>query len=139
MLKWLLRGFGVAIAPAIVPTFMPASWMAWCHEAVGLGEMPEGPVFIYMARCLSAFYAILGGLLLLTSLDVRRNAPVIRYIGGVCMISAVLVTILDAMLGLPWWWTVFEAPPLLPVGLAMILLSRKVGGESAAATADGAD
>ena len=135
MLKWLLRGFGAATVTAIVPTFMPASWMAWCHEAVGLGGMPDGPVFVYLARSLSSFYAIFGGLLLAVSVDVRRNAMVIRYLGGVCIVAAVLVTLLDALLGLPWWWTAFEAPPLLPTGLAMILLSRKVGDGAEPATA----
>ena len=109
MLKWLLRGFGVVTCFGIVAVFMPTAWMARCHEAAGLGTMPDGPVFIYLARSLSGFYAILGGLLLTISFDVRRNAAVIRYLGGVCIVAAVLVTALDAMLGLPWWWTAFEA------------------------------
>ena len=125
-LKLLLRVFGAATGLAIVAVFMPTVWMDACHRAILDKPLPDGPVVVYLARSLSGFYAIFGGLLILTSVDVRRYAAVINYLAAVCIVASVAVTALDAMLALPWWWTALEAPPLLPAGLLMIVLLRKV-------------
>ena len=37
--------------------------MAACHEAMGLGPFPDAPIVEYLARSVSAYYAMLGGLL----------------------------------------------------------------------------
>src|SRR5262249_6130926 len=60
----LLRIVGVPALFALVAVFMPSSWMAATHRWLGLGEMPTGPVVEYLARSLSAFYAINGRSLL---------------------------------------------------------------------------
>ncbi len=125
-LKLLLRGLGVATGLGILAMIMPTSWIDACYRRVVAEPKEIGPVFLYMARSLSAFYALFGGLLILASFDVRRYAAVIHYLACVCIFASVAVTALDAALGLPWWWTVFEAPPLLPAGILMILLLRTV-------------
>jgi hypothetical protein len=40
----LLRTLGVGSLLALVPVFMPFSWMAATHRWLGLGEVPAGPV-----------------------------------------------------------------------------------------------
>ena len=60
----LLRILGVLALFAVVAVFMPMSWMVATHRWLGLGEMPTGPVVEYLARSLSAFYAIMGALCL---------------------------------------------------------------------------
>ena len=45
---------------ALVPVFMPFSWMVATHRWLGLGEMPTAPVVEYLARSISAFYAFFG-------------------------------------------------------------------------------
>jgi len=54
---------GIGSLFALVPVFMPVSWMAGTHRWLGLGEMPTGPIVEYLARSLSAFYALVGALL----------------------------------------------------------------------------
>jgi len=124
-LKLLLRALGAATGLAIVAVFMPTAWMDACHRAAFGEPLPSGPIVFYLARSLSGFYAIFGGLVILTSFDVRRHAATIRYVAVVCIVASVVVTALDVMLALPWWWTALEAPPLLPAGVAMIVLLRK--------------
>ena len=60
----LLRFVGVGSLFALVAVFMPVPWMAATHRWLGLGEMPTGPVVEYLARSLSAFYALVGALCL---------------------------------------------------------------------------
>ena len=60
VLVLLLRIVGVGALFALVAVFMPVSWMAATHRWLGLGEMPTGPIVEYLARSLSAFYAIMG-------------------------------------------------------------------------------
>ena len=65
----LLRFVGVGALFALVAVFMPFSWMAATHRWLGLGEMPTGPVVEYLARSLSAFYAVMGALCLVVAAD----------------------------------------------------------------------
>src|SRR5215471_12255409 len=64
VLVLLLRIVGVPALFALVAVFMPVSWMAATHRWLGLGEMPTGPVVEYLARSLSAFYAVTSALCL---------------------------------------------------------------------------
>ena len=58
---------------ALVPVVMPWSWMAATHRWLGLGEMPTTPVVEYLARSLSAFYALVGALCLAMASDLRHK------------------------------------------------------------------
>ncbi|HIJ52681.1 MAG TPA: hypothetical protein HPP66_05945 [Planctomycetes bacterium] len=78
-LKLLLRVVGITSLPAIVAVFMPYSWLV---RSVELAE-PGTPVLVlvsYLARLLSAFYVLLGGMMVVFSTDVRRYAGAIRLV-----------------------------------------------------------
>ncbi len=127
-LKLLLRAVGLAMATAIVPTMMPLSWMAAVHAWAGLGEMPRTPVFEYLARSLSAFYAVLGGLLVVVSFDVRRHAVVIAYLGVVALAGGFAATAMELLAGMPLWWLIVEGPSLVPLGAALLVLNARARG-----------
>jgi hypothetical protein len=59
-----LRCLGVGSLFALVAVVMPFSWMVAAHRWLGLGEMPSCPVVEYLARSVSAFYALFGALCL---------------------------------------------------------------------------
>jgi hypothetical protein len=59
---------------ALVPVVMPWSWMAATHRWLGLGETPSGRMVEYLARSLSAFYALVGALCL-----VRKIGEAIEF------------------------------------------------------------
>ena len=77
----LLRIVGVGALFALVAVFMPVSWMAATHRCLGLGEMPTGPVVEYLARSVSAFYALMGALCLVLTTDLERYRPLVRFLG----------------------------------------------------------
>lgn len=122
----LMRIMGVGGLLAIPAIFLPHTWMNSIHEFVGLGSMPDAPIVSYLARSLSAFYAMVGAITIYISLDIRRYRSLVR-------LGAVIVTILsfvlfgiDLISGLPLSWTLSEGPSILLVGLVVLACQRHI-------------
>jgi hypothetical protein len=109
---------------ALVPVFMPFSWMVDTHRWLGLGEMPTGPIVEYLARSLSAFYALVGALCLVMASDLDRYRPLVRFFGVCLALLGIVFTGVDLAAGMPWWWTVIEGPGAVPVGGLVYYLAR---------------
>jgi hypothetical protein len=121
----LLRAVAILSALAVVPIFMPHAWMDAIHRRFGLGELPELPVICYLTRSVSALYAFHAGLLWLVSLDLRRHAAVITYVGAAFVCFGVLILGIDLMAKLPWYWIVGEGPIIVLIGAAMLALQSR--------------
>jgi hypothetical protein len=78
-LKLLLLIVGVVSLPAIIAVFMPHSWLVRGVELAEPGT-EVGVLVSYLARLLSAFYMLLGVMLVVFSTDVRRYAGPIRLV-----------------------------------------------------------
>ncbi len=127
LLRILLQLAGVCMLPAWLAVVMPTAWMDWTHRWLGLGELPEGPIVEYLARSLSLFYGVHGGLLLLAARDVRRYLPVIVYLSVLGVVSGVVFLAVDLYAGMPARWTWGEGPIVIASGLVMLYLARSVG------------
>src|SRR5437773_5869941 len=92
---------GIGSLFALVPVVMPVSWMAATHRWLGLGEMPTAPVVEYLARSLSAFYAVMGALCLVMAADLERYRPLVRFLGVVFALMSVAVLGVDLAAGMP--------------------------------------
>ena len=126
LLTALLRLTGVAMLGGLVFVFCPFAWMQRIHAGIGLGELEYTPLMSYLTRTLSAMYAVVGAVLLFISLDIRRYLPLIRLLGIIALAGGVGVTVLDAMLRLPAFWTLLEGPLTIGLGVALLVLSGKV-------------
>ena len=122
----LLRFVGVTALFALIAVFMPISWMAATHRWLGLGEMPAGPVVEYLARSVSAFYALLGALWLVVAADLERYRPLAQLLGVALALMSLLLLGVDLATGLPWWWTASEGPGGIVLGALMFVLARPV-------------
>jgi hypothetical protein len=120
----LLRILGVTALFALVAVFMPVSWMAATHRRLGLGEMPTAPVVEYLARSLSAFYAVGGALCLVVAADLERYRPLVRFLGVTFALMSVVLLGVDLAAGMPWWWSASEGPAGIGVGALMFFLAR---------------
>ncbi len=120
---------------AVFAIFLPTAWMAAIHRWLGLGEFPDAAIAQYLARSVSAFYAMFGGLTILASLDVRRFGPVITYLAVVFMAFGVVITGVDTLAKMPTYWTLFEGPPTFGIGLVILLLNRRVRRDTDTAAA----
>jgi hypothetical protein len=127
----LLRIVGVTALFALVAVFMPVSWMAATHRWLGLGEMPTAPVVEYLARSLSAFYAVTGALCLALATDPERYRPLVRFLGVAFALMSVVVLGVDLAVGMPWWWSASEGPGGLGFGALLLFLAlptHRAGG-----------
>jgi hypothetical protein len=120
----LLRFVGGTALFALVAVFMPWSWMAATHRWLGLGEMPAGPVVEYLARSLSAFYAIMGALCLVVAADLERYRPLVRFLGVAFVLMSGVLLGVDLMAGMPWWWSASEGPGGVVFGVLLFVLAR---------------
>ena len=112
----LLRVGGCAMLLATLAIGLPTRWMASIHQWLGLGTFPASPIVEYLTRSISALYAIHGGLLLLVSSDIRRFAPVVRYLGVTTSLFGISLLAIDVYAGLPVSWVLFEGPPIILMG-----------------------
>lgn len=105
-----LRVAGAVSGSAALCAVMPLRAMDAAHRALGMGPLPGGPVVEYLARSTSAFYALLGGLLWVFSLDLPRYRPLVRLTGYASIAMGILLLWTDVKTGLPWFWQVAEGP-----------------------------
>jgi hypothetical protein len=123
VLMLLLRIVGVGALFALVAVFMPVSWMAATHRWLGLGEMPTAPVVEYLARSLSAFYALVGALCLVVAADLECYRPLVRFLGVALALMSLVLLGVDLAAGMPWWWSASEGPGGVVVGALMLVLA----------------
>jgi hypothetical protein len=125
-LKWILRVMGSSSLFALIFVAAPESWMESIYVWAGLGTLPQDPVFGYLARSTSAFYAMAGGLFWVLSFDPARHRPVLIYLGAAIVLLGVTLLAVDWTEGLPLLWTVWEGPFVVVFGIVLLSLSRRL-------------
>ena len=129
----LLRFVGVTALFALVAVFMPMTWMAATHRWLGLGEMPTGSVVEYLARSVSAFYALFGALCLVVVSDLERYRPLVRFLGLAFALMSVVILAVDLAAGTPWWWMALDGPGGIVFGALMFFLARPASAKGGSA------
>lgn len=125
ILTWSLRVLGVVAALAIVAVAMPTSWMVAGAEWSGVAPFPDTVLGQYLARTLSALYALFGVLVLYIARDVRGNLDLIRFVGWLTIALGLLLTTIDFGVGMPPSWSWGEGPPTIVIGGAIVWLARR--------------
>ena len=120
-----LRILGSVTGLALLAVVMPRHCMATTHEWLKVGKFPDGPIVEYLARSLSAFYAMHGGLFWLISTDVRRFSLILAYVAWTAIIFGAALLAIDSLAGLPLPWTIMEGPGVVVLGLALLFLKTK--------------
>lgn len=114
---WVLRLVGLSGMLAAGAVVMPFSWMMEIHAYLGLGVMPGEPIVEYLARSLSALYAILGFILWHVSFRLDGYLGLVRLLGIVFVVFGLVISWIDVKAGLPLAWTLMEGPPTVLGGL----------------------
>jgi hypothetical protein len=117
--------------PAVVAVFMPHSWLV---RGVELAE-PGTAVRVlvpYLARLLSAYYFLQGGLLLIFATDVRRYAGPICWV-MICWLGAVSAFLIYGVAalvrgGFGWfiWFVAGDVAFGLVIAVAVLLLQLNI-------------
>ncbi len=126
----ILRVIGVCGLFAIPAIFLPYSWMNAIHEYMGLGELPDAPIVSYLARSLSAFYAIVSTIILFISFNIRHYRSFVKLWAIIVIVTGFVLLGIDIAAGMPTSWTMGEGPPTIVVGLVVLWLQRKITVES---------
>lgn len=125
LLKWLLRIVGGVELCAIPFIVIPVPVMDAVHDRVlGLGPLPQAPVVEYMARSLSALYAVHGAVVFRVSFDITRFRDLIRFLGVVHIALGLQILGIDLAAGVPWWWVAGEGPGIAVGGVLVLVLTR---------------
>ncbi len=122
----ILRVIGISGLFAIPAIFLPFSWMNAIHGWLGMGELPDTPIVSYLARSLSAFYAVMSVLILYLSGNVRRYRPLVKLWAVLVIFFGLVLTGIGLEAGLPKSWTWGEGPPTVVVGLIVLWLQSKL-------------
>lgn len=104
--KLLLRLAGAFEILAFIAVVMPRSWMEISHEWLGLGQMPGGPILMFLIRQASYTYGMHGVSLWVLALDVKRFRPLIVLNGIAYLLAAPVFVAIDYSSGMPVWWTI---------------------------------
>ena len=115
---------GCVLLLAFGAVLLPESFMASTHAWLGMGDFPASPLVDYLTRSIAAMYGFHGVLLWIVSRDVTRYEPIVTYIGGMSVVIGSMLLAIDIHAAMPWWWAVMEGPPLVIMGVAVLLLSR---------------
>lgn len=128
-LALLLRLAGGVCLLALIPLWMPRSWIeAGCRWA-GLGAFPAAPVAEYLARSVSALCAFYGGLLVAFSFDVRRYVPLVRYQALAIMILSASGVVVGCWGGMPLRLVGGDAAACWAYCVPMLVLAGRAGDE----------
>ena len=130
-LKLLLRIVGIVSLPAIIAVFMPYSWLVRGVELAEPGT-EVGVLVSYLARLLSAFYVLLGGMMVVFSTDVRRYAGAIRLVALWSLMAVVGFVIYGGPAlvkgGFGWfiWFVAGDVAFGFSMAVAILLLQRQI-------------
>ncbi|MBW8040473.1 MAG: hypothetical protein FVQ85_10775 [Planctomycetes bacterium] len=140
-LKLLLLIVGIVSLPAVIAVFMPYSWLVRGVELAEPGT-PVGVLVSYLSRLLSAFYVLLGGMLVVFSTDVRRYAGAIRLVALWSLMAVVGFLIYGGPAlvkgGVGWfiWFVAGDVAFGLSFAVAILLLQRQIAKQDRRGASD---
>jgi len=125
MSAFLLRLAGSVELLAFLAVVMPRSWMEIAHTWLGLGEMPNGAIIMFMIRQASYTYGMHGVSLWVIASNVERFRLLIIFNAISFLIAAPVFFLIDQTSGMPFWWTLGDTFGCGSFGAALLWLSRR--------------
>jgi len=122
-----LRVFAAVFGPpALLCAFMPYSWMNAIHGWLGMGELCQEPIVGYLARSISAMYAMFAGMFWVLTYDIRRHRLPLCYLGAASILFGLLLLGIDLYEEMPLWWSLGEGPGTVVLGIVILLFSYRI-------------
>lgn len=124
-LIWALRILGAVDLLALIAVVMPLTWMSSINDLCGLGPLPDSRIVGYLARTTSALYALHGAMVLFIAGDVVRYRPLITFLAVAAVVHGVILLGIDLSTGMPFFWTLLEAPSFAATGFLVLWLQQR--------------
>ena len=125
LLRWLLLVIGCGLLVATFAIFLPVKTMATVHQWLGLGEFPEVPIALYLARSTSLLYAVHGSLMVYVSFDMKRYWPLVKLFGWLHVAIGLAMFGIDISSSMPTYWIAVEGIPIAIAGYVIVWLWKK--------------
>ncbi len=125
-LIWFLRATALILLAAALAVVMPHAWMEAIHAWLGFDSLPNAPLVAYLARSLSALYALIGAWCWLVSRDVRRYLPLLRFSVPATLVFDMTLIAVDLAVEMPIAWLAIEGPFVLAWTATLWWLVRRV-------------
>ncbi len=110
---------------ATVAVFLPVSQMAIIHRWLGLGDFPDAPITIYLARSTSLLYALHGVVMFYVAWHFDRCQMLVPLLGFLHVVLGIAMLGVDLNAGMPLYWTAGEGLPIALTGGAILWLNRR--------------
>lgn len=119
---WVLRLVGTVEILAFGAVVMPREWMNANHAWLGLGEMPQGPVFDSVMRQVSFSYGLHGIALWFIAADVVRYRPLVILTAIGYLLAGPVFLLVDWNNDMPWLWMAGNGGSCLLIGTILLVL-----------------
>ena len=121
----LIGVVGVGLMLATIAVFLPVALMATLHQWLGLGDFPDAPITIYLARSTSLLYAMHGAVMFFVAWDFERCEPLVPLLGWLHVVLGIAMIGVDLNAGMPLYWTAGEGLPIALTGGAILWLNDR--------------
>lgn len=108
-LSIILKLVGYSALCAFGAAVMPAAWIETLSKLLGIDPFPDSPLTFYLARNLSLMYGFVGAFLVMIASNLDRYRPLVRWMTLATIVFGILQLCVNAMAGLPAWWTLGES------------------------------
>ncbi|WP_246145938.1 hypothetical protein [Rubripirellula lacrimiformis] len=105
LLRLLMQFVGGVSLLAFGAAVMPERWIIEISQELGFDPFPDSPLTFYLARHLSLLYGFVGVFFLILANDLDRYLPLVRLLAIATTIFGVGQACVDALAGVPAWWT----------------------------------
>ena len=129
---YLLMLNGCFLMLAVVALFFPLDLMKSIHQWLGIGEMPDSSVVIYLARSTSMMYAVHGVVMFFTGLKIDRLWPMAGLLGFLHVGIGLTMIGVDLNAGMPVYWIAGEGGPIAAMGLLILYFWNRGNQKDAA-------
>jgi len=131
-LKVCLWIAGILCLLAAVGMFLPFSALRSVASLFGDEALPEGPVFVYMVRVMSATYVAIGVFYLILALDPQTYGRMVPFSGLAAVFVGVCCGVFGVLTGMPLLWFLGYAVGCTVLGILILVFSLRAGRRAAA-------
>lgn len=128
----LLIVSGCFLILAVVPLFFPFDLMKTIHQWLGLGELPDSPIVVYLTRSTSMLYAVHGFVTVYTGFKIERLWPMAALLGFLHVGIGLTMIGVDLNAGMPAYWIAGEGGPIAGLGVLILYLWNRGNQNDAA-------
>jgi hypothetical protein len=107
--------------------FLPENLLATFQAAIGLGQLPHLPLFLYVLRGAAYCQGAIGVLLWIIAGDVVRYRALVLATGVIYLAAAPAFCLIHAEAGTPMWWAILDSASCFAVGAVVLLGAQNSG------------